>query len=137
MMFQFSCKYHFKVFKDWQKKNQIVTLRLSEDGKIISKSIVRLKPIDHIQFTSSSNETLIQLENEIVENNQNVTNAEENQQESSSVIDFDSKKNSDLVLNGIEIRMQSNNSNNINNNVNNSQTNTETCLVQFFEYKLL
>lgn len=30
-MFKFSCKYHFRVFKEWQEKNQIVTLKLSEE----------------------------------------------------------------------------------------------------------
>lgn len=131
LFFKFSCKYHFKVFKDWQKKNQIVTLRLSEDGKIMSKSIVRLKSINQIQYTSSSNETLIQLENEIIENNQNQTQTEENQQDSTSVIGFNPKKCVDLDLNDIEIRMQNNNNNTINNNnnVNNCQTNTETCVV--------
>ena len=31
MKSKFSCKYHRRVFKDWQKKNQIITLKLSEE----------------------------------------------------------------------------------------------------------
>ena len=30
MIEKFSLRYHFRVFKDWQKKNQIVTLNLDD-----------------------------------------------------------------------------------------------------------
>ena len=42
LWFIFSCKYHYKVFKDWQNKNQIITVKFNNENKTTS-SVYNLK----------------------------------------------------------------------------------------------
>lgn len=131
LWFIFSCKYHLKVFKDWQKKNQTVTLKLSEDCKMLitKEQMIRTKPANKIQFNSSSNETLIQYENEIRAQGLNINQQEQQLNKSSNDLNFATKKEDESDR--VEIRKQSNNSNVINSNITekNCTTNSNACLV--------
>ena len=56
---KFSSRYHYKVFRNWQEKNQIVTLRLEKTKIILPSDMANLKSGQKRQFRMVNNETTI------------------------------------------------------------------------------
>lgn len=53
----FSSRYHYKVFKDWQNKNQIVTLKIEENKVVLTSNFLKLKNTysgNTLQITNTS-----------------------------------------------------------------------------------
>jgi len=64
LWFIFSMRYHYKVFKDWQDKNQIVTLQIENGKVLLSKKLMNTQKTPAIseENEQSSNHTDFELE---------------------------------------------------------------------------
>ena len=113
----------------------IVAIDKRTEKKNCGNNAQKLLPIkrrlnaNKIQFNSSSNETLIQYENEIRAQGLNINQQEQQLNKSSNDLNFATKKEDESDR--VEIRKQSNNSNVINSNITekNCTTNSNACLV--------
>lgn len=51
----FSSRYHYKIFKDWQEKNQIVTLNIDKNKIVLPTDLENIKKNDNISKTRLKN----------------------------------------------------------------------------------
>jgi hypothetical protein len=117
-VYKFSCKYHFGVFKEWQEKNQIVTLKLSEENmKLLNCNLYECQKSSQNQAQANFqthiivNEVFVKPENKEI--SQNSTTYQ--QQALISAAEVESKKNESEEL---KVITKTSNTESLNENVN-------------------
>jgi hypothetical protein len=70
VVFKFSLRYHYRVFKDWQKKNQIVTLKIG-DKCFLANSFLKKQNGSNIRMMDESDHKQNENQNEVIINKSN------------------------------------------------------------------